>query len=203
MRLLVDSDAFCKLGITNLLSDATGILNAGLDECGRLAALPYMLRRGKLIKVYGEKACADLVPIAKRMPVIPTAPPEWLDKLAPIPDIDPGEAQLFASAAQSALIVVTGDKRALRALKDVSEFVTAMEGRIAALESVLLALCDRMGHDEVRRRIGSLVTADKTLMVCFGSGNPDPTHALESYCRNLTDEVAPLKMWEPQRGDAT
>jgi len=48
MRLLVDSDAFCKLAASDLLSDAAMLFDAELPDCGRLPALPYMLRRGGL-----------------------------------------------------------------------------------------------------------------------------------------------------------
>jgi hypothetical protein len=41
MNLLVDTDAFCKLGVAALLEDAAGVFGARLTECGRLAALPY------------------------------------------------------------------------------------------------------------------------------------------------------------------
>ena len=46
MRLLIDSDAFCKLAASGLLSDAAALFNG---ECGRLPALPHMLRRGQLL----------------------------------------------------------------------------------------------------------------------------------------------------------
>ena len=47
-RLLVDTDAYCKLGVAELLVDAVAVLGVAVDECGRLAALPFMLRRGRL-----------------------------------------------------------------------------------------------------------------------------------------------------------
>ena len=40
-RLLVDTDAFCKLGVAGLLTDAIGVLGVTVENCGRLAALPY------------------------------------------------------------------------------------------------------------------------------------------------------------------
>lgn len=46
MNLLVDTDAFCKLGAAGLIEGATGVFGARLPDCGRPPALPHMLRRG-------------------------------------------------------------------------------------------------------------------------------------------------------------
>ncbi len=196
MRLLLDSDVFCKLGIGNLLDDALIVLGAGIGDCGRLPALPYMLRKGRLPNAYGVNACVGLVAVAKKMKPIPAPTATWLDRLTSVQRIDPGEAQLFALAAQDSLIVITGDKRALLALKDVEGYPDALAGRIVVMEAVLLAVCDQLGPAEVRRRLGSLTISDATLKVCFSSSNQDPRIGLESYYRSLVDEVRPLRLWE-------
>ncbi len=69
MRLLVDTDAFCKLAVGGVLHDAIALLGADLSECGRLPALPHMLRRGGLRKKFGPKACDALLPVANEVPV--------------------------------------------------------------------------------------------------------------------------------------
>ena len=119
MRLLVDSDAFCKLGASDLLREAAACLDAKLQECGRLPALPYMLRRGGLRRTYGTAVCERLIPLAESMPPVQQAPNPWLDQLVPIPAIDPGEAILLATAADLQLPVLAGDMRSLRALKNL------------------------------------------------------------------------------------
>jgi hypothetical protein len=200
MRLLVDSDVFCKLGIGNLLSDALEALDASVSDCGRLPALPHMLRKGKLTRVYGAEACASLVPLAEQMQTIPAADTTWLDPLSSVEAIDPGEAQLFAIAARNNVSLITGDKRALRALKGINGYAETLAGRIVVLEAILIALCNRLGHSEVRRRLGSLTTTDKTLMICFSEGNLDPRSALAAYYRSLVAEVNPLLLWEPPTG---
>ena len=203
MKLLVDTDVFCKLGVAGFLEDAARIFGADLQECGRLPALPHMLRRGGLRKLYGAPACDTLIPVADPMPEVPQPSVTWLDKLTPITAIDPGEAQIFAAAAEFGLIVVSGDKRALRALKNVEGFADALDGRIVVLEAVLLALCDRLGNEKVRRHIAPLASSDKMIEVCFSRANPDPPEAWLSYYRNLAEEVAPLVLWNPQIGGGT
>lgn len=200
MRLLIDTDIFCKLGLGGLLDDAISLLGVRIEECGRLHALPHMLRRGKLPRVYGVEACSQLLPIAERMVAVPDPDSTWLDRLTASNSIDPGEAILFASAAQHSLTIATGDKRALRELRGIDGYADALSGRIIVLEAILLSLCRRLGNKAVRRRLKSLSNVDKVLMVCFSDGNSNPIEALDSYYRNLVVELAPLRLWEPQQG---
>jgi hypothetical protein len=159
-----------------------------------------MLRRGRLRRVFGAEACDVIIPIAEGVPLAPHPSDLWLERLTPIAAIDPGEAQMFAAAAETGLFLVSGDKRALRALKDVADFADALVGRIATLEAVLIGLCDQLGSDEVRRRVQTLTASDKVVQVCFSAENPDPQEALLSYQQSLADEVSPLVLWNPQQG---
>ena len=117
MQVLIDTDAFCKLAIGGVLNDSLRVLGADLARCGRLPALPYMLRRGGLRARYGSQACDALMPIADTMPVVELSNSLYLDQLVAIPEIDPGEAQLLAKMAETELHLITGDERSLRALK--------------------------------------------------------------------------------------
>jgi hypothetical protein len=203
MKLLVDTDAFCKLGITGLLQDAVRILGADLRECGRLPALPYMLSRGSLRKHFGAEACDGLISLADAMPVVPEPSIAWLDKFTAIEAIDPGEAQIFAAAAEFGLMVVSGDKRALRAMTSIEGLPDALAGRIVVLEAILLALCERLGSEDLRRRVAPLIALNKTVEVCFSPGSSDPREGLRSYYRSLAADVEPLVLWNPQMGDGT
>ena len=113
MKLLFDTDAFCKLGIASLLQDVAQIFGAQLQECGRLYALPFMLRKGRLRSLFGGPACDALIPVADVIPVMPDPSVAWLEKLTGIEAIDPGEAQIFAVAAEHAQPFLSGGKRAL------------------------------------------------------------------------------------------
>lgn len=200
MKLLVDTDAFCKLTIGSLFKDAALLLGAQLSECGRLPALPYMLRRGKLLTQYGEEACTSLRRIARRIPEIVQPGDGWLEPLTQIHDLDVGETQLFAAAAEYGLTVLSGDKRALRALKGVTTFHSALSGRIVVLDAVLIALCDHLGPEEVRQRVQPLTATDHLFRVCFSNPTSDPRACLRSYFDRLAAEVAPLVLWIPPPG---
>ena len=75
--------------------------------------------------------------------------------------------------------------------------MAALSGRVAALESILLVLCDRLGADGVRARTVELAGLDTMVQVCFSPANPDPSEGLASYVSALTLEVHPLLLWQP------
>lgn len=195
MTLAIDTDVFCKLGIAGLLDDTAAVFGARLIDCGRLPALTHMLRRGRLVRHYGADACDALLPQALQVPVVADAQPHWLDAFAGNTQIDPGEAQLYALAAAQPLIVLTGDKRGLVALKDVSGAPAALSGRIAVLESALLSLCERRGLDDMRDRMVGLLDKDVMIGTCFSPDNPDPRDGLRSYIAAISAEVYPLILW--------
>lgn len=198
MRLLVDSDAFCKLGIVDLLADAAALLGADLNECGRLPALVHMLRKGRL-RHYGDEESRSLVPLAARMPAIAgewmEGSEEWQDRLVGVPDIDPGEVILFSVAAARALPVLTGDMRALRALSGVDAFPERLAGRIVVLEAVLLGLCRQGGTARLRARVEPLRHHDSVVRACFSSS--DAEAGLRSYFEDRRRTLQPLVLWDP------
>ena len=197
MRILIDTDAFCKLGIGGILDDSVRLLGANLNECGRLPALPYMLRRGNLRRIYGPENCDALMAIANEMPAIRSDNDSLLSQLVSLPDIDPGEAQLLSKVAETDLHLITGDKRSLRALHNLTELAGAFAGRIIVLESILFALCEQLGPEEVRRRVEQMRTLDNVIQICFKELNSDPVACLLSYFGSLAEEVRPLVLWHP------
>ena len=201
MKLLIDTDAFCKFGCSGLLSDVVEcIADTKVSECGRLAALPHMLRKGQLQQAYGKSACDVLIPLADSMPLHPTPNQDWQDKLVSIDEMDFGEIQILAAAADTETIVLTGDKRALQALSKVSGATEVFGGRIAVLEAGLISLHDKIGPSELRRRAGHLSKVDSVTRICFSEGNHDPLDCLTSYFADICNKVEPLTLWPPERG---
>lgn len=195
MPLLVDTDAFCKLGVAGLLKETAGLVGANLSDCHRLPALPHMLRKGSLPRRYGANTCEALIESAEKMM---SAPPIDVAKLEPfvsIADIDPGEAQLLASVANSDSLLVSGDKRALRAIKGSPDLVSAIGGRVMTIEAALLGIADRIGLADLRTRASLVAPFDQTFKVCFSPSNEDPLACLHSYFTSLQAEVHPLALW--------
>ena len=104
MKVLIDTDAFCKLGLAGLLTDAVATLGAQLPDCERLPALTHMLRRGSVPKRFGKENCESLLKTADAVPSLQPPTSEWLDRFLPAPGIDPGEAQLFSAAAEASCL---------------------------------------------------------------------------------------------------
>ena len=197
-RLLVDTDAYCKLGVAKLLSDAVMALGFSMTECGRLAALPYMLKRGRLRNILGDDTSDELAHLAETtMPLALQPADEWLDLLTPVPSIDPGEAQLLAASAEHGLLMLTGDKQGLLGVKDIPGYAEALNGQVIVVESILAELCVRLGEDSVRSRIGPLMELDTAVRVCFSSSDTSPLSALLTYYGDLAADLEPLKLWKP------
>lgn len=200
MKLLIDTDMFCKLGMADLLTESVDLFGASLAECARLPALTHMLRRGQLRRHYGDDVCDRLLPLADTVPAVGSASSEWLDKFVPIESIDAGEAQLLSIAAEHGLVLMSSDKRAVRALSAVPDIQAPLSGRVCVLEAVLLALCERYGVDEIRKRVAALSVKDQMVRMCFSLGGSDPREGLFSYLRNIADDVSPLILWTPDGG---
>jgi len=200
MKLLIDTDVFCKLGMANLLAESVDLFGAKLSECGRLPALPHMLRRGSLRRHYGNDECDRLLTLADTVPTVETASPKWLDKLVSIESIDAGEAHLISVAAEHGLVLMSSDKRALRALSTVADVRTPLAGRVCVLEAVLLALIERYGLEEIRKKVVGLSAKDRMVGMCFSSAGSDPREGLFSYLKSLADDVSPLILWTPESG---
>lgn len=203
MKVLVDTDAFCKLGLAGLLTGAVAILGAKITDCGRLPALPHMLRRGSVPKRFGKEVCESLLETADAIPALQPMSSAWLDRFLPVPGIDPGEAQLFSTAAEHRLFVLSGDKRALRAIGQVEGAAQVLSGLIVTVEAALIALHDSIGADALRTRVAPLRAFDATVAICFSDGNADPLSAAWSYYNSLATEVAPLALWRPPPSSTT
>lgn len=197
MRLLIDTDAFCKLAICDLLAEGVATLGMQLADCARLPALPFMLRKGKLRARLGPDASDRIVPLASSLAAAPTPSALWLDQLTGVEAVDPGEAQLVAVAAEGAALLLTGDKRSLQAISAIPDFPPALIGRIVLVEAVLVAMCDSLGVEHVRARIQPALLHDVALAICFTTTNQDPRAGLLSYYRSAVASFAPLVLWRP------
>lgn len=195
LRLLIDTDAYCKLGVASLLGDAVGIFGASIQECGRLPALPYMLRRGRLRSILGEGPSDHLAELASTMPIALQPSNRWLETLTSVDAVDPGEAQLMAVSAEYGALMITGDKRAACAIRDIPVLSEALNGRLIVLEAILIELYNQLGDRALRARIEPLMHIDTAVRSCFLSSVP--LAGLLSYFTEITDQTSPLRIWRP------
>ena len=156
-----------------------------------------MLRKGDLRERLGEDASDSLIPQVDNIALAVTSGDEWLEPLRAIKSIDAGEAQLFAAAAESRVMVLTGDKRALEQLKNVPRHTSALSGRIVTPEGILYEMCAQLGEERVRERVRPVAHIDTVFGICFSDANPSPMECLRSYYDDLVANVAPLELWQP------
>lgn len=200
-RLLVDTDVFCKLFVAGLFADAIAVLGVSIQECGRLPALPYMLRRGRMRQILGGDVSDELAFHAEGMPVAMEPSQSWLEPLVEVESIDAGEAQLLATCAEHRLFLLTADKRGLLGLSTVAGYPQALSGRIIILEAILAELCVKVGENEIRSRIQPMVTMDVAVKNCFSNSEESPLVGLISYYDDLAANVEPLQLWRPSRAE--
>ena len=195
LRLVIDTDAYCKLGAADLLAEAVHTFGATISDCGRLPALPYMLRKGSLRTALGDDISDYLASLSQTMPPVPEPSHQWLGAIARVHTIDPGEAQLIAASADYGLLVITGDKRALTSIREVSALPEALDKHMVSLEAILIQLYHRLGLERLRDKIGPLMQLDSTARACFLSSSPQD--GLWSYFTDLEQQALPLRLWRP------
>lgn len=110
---------------------------------------------------------------------------------------------MFALAATKDCLLVSGDKRALRAVSRIPEFVSALSGRMVVIEAILLELLAQQGEPLLRRRIERLMASDTMVAICFSPTNPSSAEALRSYLSRIMFEIAPLTLWSPRPSEDT
>jgi hypothetical protein len=197
MKVLIDSDAFCKLACCGLLERAIRVLGAEPSDARRLPALQHMLQRGKLAWSLGHERAEVALAAALTIDVVPEAEASRLQQILDAgAEIDSGEAQLLAiAAANTETLLVTGDKRALRELSRIPLLAAALTGRIVTLEAVLIALCDSEGEASVRGSVASIHDLDGTIKACFSSS--DSGAGLQNYQSHFVHEVPAGLLWSP------
>ena len=195
LRLLIDTDAFCKLAAAGLLDDVLAFFGVTRAECARLPALSPMLQRGHLRNRYGEAESDRLRAIAQTFSKMPEPSTEWLDTFSAVPAIDPGEAQIYALAAERGLMVLTGDKRALKALGSLTAAHPRLNGNIVTLEAALLGLVGRLTDPVLRAHGKILAEYDQMAKAVFSSAGSSLDEALKSYVRHIEIQVQPLTLW--------
>lgn len=173
-QLLIDSDAFVLLAAAGLLDRAITCLGFARDDARRLDALAGMLRRGKTFAdlTEMERACAETW-CDRIAPFRESPSPDSMQQLAGIANIDSPEATLFATCYDNPkAVLLTGDKRALRALaKRAPVFCQSLNGRVACLEQVVACMVRSDGVADIFSALASRVLHHKTLTVCLSEVN--------------------------------
>ena len=207
VELLVDNDVLIKGSCYSLIGHvkppsrdlgAVGILGAARFVVGN-----YLERRGRIRD--REKARASFDRYLAAVSQLEPAPSE-LNLASVIEekalelglDLDGGESQLCAMAVHRGWpLVLTGDKRAIKAIEVVAEAVdevSGLRGRVACLEQAIAGITDQIGADAARMAICGEPDVDRAISICFECSRPDSRSdfkpvGLASYIAHLRAEA--------------
>lgn len=203
--LYLDSDLFVLLAGANLLGDLIEGVGFDVKTTRRLRPLPRMLERGALSRRLPRSLRQRALAWCSVIPGIEAAPsPRTVDRLLRLEDLDPGEAILFALAAEAeGSLIGTGDQRACRALgraQGLGDVRDRLMGKVICLEASLEALLKRMDFREFAEALTTVREHNQTLRVLSSQGAATPQEdfetALTSYLDDLASEAGEL-LWRP------
>jgi hypothetical protein len=148
---LVDNDLVLKLAARNLLQEICRLHGLDTANTRRLASLrfvgPKKIQKQKL----PSRISSRILRFCDTYRAIEELVDATLLERLSSPKIDPGEALLLANAiASGEALVLTGDKRCVRALAADPSLAFAREallGRVEILETIYLQLIDSLGFD--------------------------------------------------------
>lgn len=175
LRLLLDVDAVCKLAHWRVLPLVADWLDVKWSECATLSSLRFRASKaitqpdGKLFKdrLIAQEVCT----IIDQMSPMPAPGASELAPFEEVAGIDPGEAVLLANMSmQKDCTLLTGDKRALRALGPLAlPLRERLAGRVHIIEQAVHAALDREGLDWLRANVCPWREMDKAMANVMGS----------------------------------
>ncbi len=198
MKLLIDVDALVKMAHWRMLPELPGSLDISWSNCATVSSLKFRASRaatepdGKLF-ISTQAAQAAVLAIAE-MSELAEPLPGHLELFQDISGIDAGEAILFAGImGDDSTYVLTGDKRALRALSNLpAESRMQMAGRIYSLEQILLVMLQKNGLGWLRDRVCPERKLDKAVDAIMGSRCDAPAESVREGFASYIRELASL-----------
>lgn len=202
--VLVDNDIVLKMCCYDTVDELIGCIVGGTRSIHVLGVLQFVLAKAinKGKKIANKQRAADcLTRILESVALIEPNLDELelaaeLEEVAQSSevDLDGGESQLLAVLIKrSAILLLTGDKRAIRAIEPVVKaigFEKELIGRVACLEQVVMELIGRHGAEMLHPRVCSEPAIDASLAICFSCASgfcnsENIVRALLSYIRDV------------------
>jgi len=201
--ILLDNDALLKLARYGLLDEAVALFECTPTDVRVLATAKYQLlpAKNRLRFCKDEESAARLEAFLKTSNPLDAglADPDLLDVLNAVPNIDAGEALLFAVGANNRdTLVITGDKRSLATLcshDSVADVSKALAGRVVSME-VLFSMLTEYQFTLIQERVRDKPDVDMTLKIVFGVTVPADFESVKkgfnSYISDLRSRTGTL-----------
>ncbi|WP_151703821.1 hypothetical protein [Nitrincola alkalilacustris] len=173
---LLDSDVAKKICQYQLLDELTGALKCGLDDLLVLPQLKFQLKLKddkKALEKLGSPESVEqarlLVENALEVEIIAESANPILELNRP--DIDTGEAILFAALYESSDdSLLSGDKRAFVALSKIEgmALVDSLWARMISMEEAMFIILKSSDFDLVSSKVRARKDVDMSLSIAFG-----------------------------------
>ncbi|MCT8467540.1 hypothetical protein KZO85_03005 [Chromohalobacter canadensis] len=193
---LLDSDAAKKICQYCLLDELASSLSCSLNDFSVLPQLRYQLKinnpKKSLEKLGSQGALNEVSKLITHSSEVKISQDSanLLLKLDQ-PDIDSGEATLFAATHETGGSLLSGDKRAFIAISkiDGSTILDTLWVRFICFDEAILLLVNNHCFNEVSSKIRSRPDVDTAISIAFGRSTPNDRDgtlaALTSYIGNL------------------
>ncbi|MBD9565274.1 hypothetical protein [Pseudomonas sp. PDM09] len=198
---LIDSDAARKLCQYQLIHELIRALDCRLTDLAVLPQLPFQLRLNNppaALKKLGSEEAVELAKELVRHASLVEVRVEQSNYFLDVerPDIDSGEAVLFAAMYQSPSdCMVSGDKRAFVALSKIDNHaaVAGIWARLICLEEAIMLILEHGNFDDVSAKVRARNDVDKALSLAFGhsrtADHASVKEALNSFVADLQRET--------------
>lgn len=203
--LFLDADALSKLAHWNILPLLPNLLGFPWSEITTITSLRFRAHAAVAKpdrKLFHTSAAAQAAVdcIAQTAPC-PVPDAETLEAFSNVPQIDAGEAVLFSLVmAQPGARLLTGDKRALRALAK-HPLAANFDGKIICVEQVMKLALEAYGREWLLTNVGPQVQIDQAAAIILGSRQDAPLEqindALHSYIAEMIGLKDPSLLWMP------
>ncbi len=204
--LFIDADALSKLAHWSILPLLPELAAIPWSDMATVSSIKFRAQKaatapdGKLFRC--AKAAARSVDAIRQMAVLGAPDASLLATFADMPEIDPGEATLLALVTSSPEHrLLTGDKRALRRLAQLSDR-TRWSGRIFTVEQVLAYCLHLKGREWLLQVACPFRELDKAVANCLGSRCDASASAiregLTSYIGEINGLCSPSLLGECQ-----
>jgi hypothetical protein len=192
-RLLMDNDALLKAAHWGLLDIVPSLVVSTWGETACLPTFPPRVRRAEP-KLFSDASVAKALEMRLAMTApLPEPDVSVLSVLQSEPGIDAGELLLFgALAATPAALLLTGDKRALRAVA-LTDVQARFQNRVVCVEQLMSHALDKLGVVAIVEQVRRWTPRDQTALAIFGrqggKSEADLREGLASYLRSIDKET--------------
>lgn len=195
MAVLLDNDVVLKLAQLDLLADGCKLLARNYGQLYVLDTLVYQLRGRAAIRRYGTEAvarvhtCLDDGTFLLFSEVITDT--RLISLQNNFENLDEGEMRLVQGLLNHHDLLLSGDKRFLKAIADTG-FIeeAALNNRFVCLEQIICFLINELTLDHVNAKatiaFQGEFRVDSALRTCIGHGRTHE-HVIEGFLHQLSE----------------